>query len=82
MRCKLDPGLIAPRFQNFNLMKDIFAFKLNLVSDLAPPYVEPFRYVFVEKFVPAERLTPILNDFPEVGLCKLDPSLKAHGFKS
>ena len=36
--CKLDPGLKAPGFKNFNLMKDILAFNLNpgFVSELAP----------------------------------------------
>ena len=35
-RCKLDPNLKALGFKRFNLMKRIFAFNLNLVSELVP----------------------------------------------
>ena len=35
-RCKLDPGLKAPRFQTFDTENDNSAFNLNLVSELAP----------------------------------------------
>ena len=41
--CKLDPGLKAPRFQNFNLMKEKFYFQL---SNLKPDFLSssPLQY--------------------------------------
>ena len=49
------------------------AFKLNLVSELSPHYGKEFGPVATKNIH--------FTSYFEVGRCKLDPSLKAPGFK-